>query len=52
MTRRIPFPIIAILPGVVVWELTGRLNVSFLPPLSETLESGLITESHGDHHVR
>jgi NitT/TauT family transport system permease protein len=41
MRPRIPFAIIAVLPGVVVWELIGRLNVSFLPPLSDVLVAGL-----------
>jgi NitT/TauT family transport system permease protein len=41
MKLRVPFILIAVLPGVALWELVGRLNVSFIPPLSDVLVAGL-----------
>jgi NitT/TauT family transport system permease protein len=41
MKLRIPFPILVILPGALLWELLGRLEVSFIPPLSEVIVAGL-----------
>jgi NitT/TauT family transport system permease protein len=41
MKPRVPFFVIAILPGVIAWELLGRLDVSFIPPLSDVLVAGM-----------
>ena len=41
MKPRIPFVLIAVLPGALLWELIGRLNVSFMPPLSDVLIAGV-----------
>jgi NitT/TauT family transport system permease protein len=41
MKLRVPFVLIALLPGALLWELIGRLNVSFMPPLSDVLIAGV-----------
>ena len=41
MRRRLWFVILAVLPGALIWELVGRLEVSFLPPLSDVIRAGL-----------
>jgi ABC-type nitrate/sulfonate/bicarbonate transport system permease component len=38
---RVPFLVLAVLPGAALWELLGRLDLSFIPPLSEVLIAGL-----------
>lgn len=41
MKDRLTFLAAAVLPGVVVWEAVGRMQVSFIPPLSDVIVAGL-----------
>lgn len=39
--RQVRFILMAVLPGVFIWEGLGRLQVSFIPPLSNVVIAGL-----------
>jgi NitT/TauT family transport system permease protein len=36
-----PFVLAAMIPGALLWELIGRMQVSFIPPLSDVVAAGV-----------